>query len=173
MLKIIALVNIFFMYNFLFINDEFVICLSLLTVFAFLLISLKKYVIHLFFYIFDNVYFYFYILLNTNKHIYEYLMSKYMYVYFLVSYNQIDLFLTFVNIVYINKIKDINAARYIKKIKIIYMYANVILFTLKYLNNIVLNNNLLKNYKIINNTYNFLITYNYKNRTKNFINFIC
>ena len=43
------------MYNYLFLNDEFAIMFSLLIVFSFLLVTLKKYIINMFFHIFDNI----------------------------------------------------------------------------------------------------------------------
>ena len=173
MLEFISLINILFMCNYLFLNDEFAICISMLIVFGFLLVSLRKYIIHLFFYIFDNIYYYFYILLNTNKHIYEYLLSKYSYILSLINFNQVDLFLVFSNIVYVKKIKDLVVSKYIKKIKILFLYTNISLFLLKYLNNITLKKNISKIYSMWNNSYVYIFSYNYKSRTKNNSNFIC
>lgn len=148
MLEFVGLINILFMFNFLFLNDEFTIMICLLIVFAFLLVSLKKYIIHLFFYIFDNVYFYFFILLNTNMNIYEYLMKKYIYILCLISYNQINILLAFSNIALKKKVKENLVFKYIKKIKILLTYINITLYVLKYLNNILLNTNILKNYLV-------------------------
>lgn len=148
MLKFIGLLNLLFMYNFLFLNDEFTIMICLLIVFAFLLVSLRKYIIHLFFYIFDNIYYYFYILLNTNMNIYQYLMKKYIYILSIVSYNQINILLVFSNIALKKKVKENIVLKYIKKIKILSTYMNITLYILKYLNNVLLNTNILKNYLI-------------------------
>lgn len=148
MLTFLGLINLLFMYNFLFLNDEFTIMICLLIVFAFLLASLKKYVIHLFFYIFDNVYYYFFILLNTNMNIYQYLMKKYLYVLSIVSYNQINILLVFSNIALKKKVKENLVLKFIKKIKTLSTYVNITLYVLKYLNNILLNTNILKNFSI-------------------------
>jgi len=43
MLEFISLINILFMYNYLFLNDEFAICISLIIVFSFLLLCLIFY----------------------------------------------------------------------------------------------------------------------------------
>ena len=145
MLAFLGLVNILFMYNFLFLNDEFTIMICLLIVFGFLLASLKKYIIHFFFYIFDNIYYYFYILLNTNMNIYKYLMKKYIYILCIISYNQINILLVFSNIALKKKVKENLVFKYIKKIKTLLTYINITLYILKYLNNILFNNNILKN----------------------------
>ena len=173
MLTFLGLINLLFMYNFLFLNDEFTIMICLLIVFAFLLASLKKYVIHLFFYIFDNVYYYFFILLNTNMNIYQYLMKKYLYVLSIVSYNQINILLVFSNIALKKKVKENLVLKFIKKIKTLSTYVNITLYVLKYLNNILLNTNILKNFSIWKNTYTYYYIYNIKNRLKNKNNFIC
>lgn len=173
MFNFISLINILFMCNYLFINDEFAICVSLLIVFSFLLLSLKKYIIHLFFFIFDNIYFYFYILLKTNIHIYEYLLLKYKYTLLIINYNQIDLFLLISNIVYKKKIKEIILQKQIKKINILYIFTNITIFILKTLNNVTLKENILKYFKKFINLYFYIFLYNYTNRTKNTINFIC
>lgn len=173
MLKFIGLLNLLFMYNFLFLNDEFTIMICLLIVFAFLLVSLRKYIIHLFFYIFDNIYYYFYILLNTNMNIYQYLMKKYIYILSIVSYNQINILLVFSNIALKKKVKENIVLKYIKKIKILSTYMNITLYILKYLNNVLLNTNILKNYLIWKNTYTYYYIYNIINRLRNKNNFIC
>lgn len=173
MLEFLSLINILFMCNYLFLNDEFTICVCMLIVFTFLLISLRKYIIHLFFYIFDNIYFYFYILLNTNKNIYEYLVNKYSYILSLINFNQIDLFLVFSNVVYVKRIKDLIVSKYIKKIKILFLYANITLFVLKYLNNVTLKKNISKIYSTLSNSYIYIFTYNYKIKNRNVLSFIC
>jgi len=173
MLTFIGLINLLFMYNFLFLNDEFTIMVCLLIVFAFLLASLKKYIIHLFFYIFDNVYYYFYILLNTNMNIYQYLMKKYIYILCVISYNQINILLVFSNLALKKKVKENLVFKYIKKIKTLLTYMNITLYVLKYLNNVLLNTNILKNYLIWKNTYTYYYIYNIKNRLNSRLNFIC
>jgi hypothetical protein len=161
------------MYNYLFLNDEFAIMVCLLIVFSFLLVSLKKYVINLFFHIFDNVYFYFFILLNTNMHIYEYLLKKYIYIACAINFNQINLLLIFSNLILKKKIKENLVLKYIKKIRILFTFSSLTFSVLKYLNNILLNVNIVKNFTVLKNSYRYINFYSYKNRLKNNINFIC
>jgi hypothetical protein len=161
------------MYNYLFLNDEFAIMISLLLVFSFLLLLLKKYVMNLFFYIFDNVYYFFYILLNINKYIYNYLLNKYIYIYLINNYNQINLFLIYSNIIFNKKIKDNIITKYIKKINSLVFFINITFNVLKFLNNIILNLNEIKKFNILKDTYIYIYLYSLKNGTKFNLNFIC
>jgi len=160
MLKFLSLINLLFMYNYLFLNDEFAIMVSLLIVFSFLLITLKKYVINMFFHIFDNVYFYFFILLNINLYLYITILKKYTYIYYSLNYNQINLFLIFNNLIFIKKIKDNIILKQIKKIKIIYGYIYITFNLLKYLNNILIKNKEKKLYKIYQIVNKYIYLYN-------------
>ena len=73
MLKFISLINLLFMYNYLFLNDEFVIAINLILVYIFLYFVLKNTSLKNFFFYFDliyyNIYIYLFILkiLNFNK----------------------------------------------------------------------------------------------------------
>jgi hypothetical protein len=161
------------MYNYLFLNDEFAIMVCLLLVFSFLLIFLKKYIINFFFHIFDNVYFYFFVLLNINMHIYEYLLKKYIYISCAIGFNQVNLLLIFSNIILKKKIKENIVLKYIKKIKVLLVLTNIIFNVLKYLNNILLNVNITKEFNILKNSYIYINFYSLKNKVRNSINFIC
>lgn len=172
MLKFLSLINLLFMYNYLFLNDEFAIMFSLLIVFSFLLVTLKKYIINMFFHIFDNIYFYFFILLNTNLYLYLTIFKKYIYLYYSINFNQINIFLTFNNIIFTKKIKDNIIFKQIKKIKIIYGYIFIIFNLLKYLNNILINNRDNKLYKIYQNVNKYIYIYN-NNKFVNNKKYIC
>lgn len=149
MLSFISLINLLFMYNYLFLNDEFAIMVCLLLVFGFLLISLKKYIINVFFYIFDNIYYYFFILLNINVHVYEYLLKKNIYIYYAFTYNKINLLLFSSNLILKKKIKENIIIKYIDKIKILFNHSTIIFNMLNFLNSIVLNINIVKHFNII------------------------
>lgn len=171
MLKFLSLINLLFMYNYLFLNDEFAIMVSLLIVFSFLLITLKKYIINMFFHIFDNVYFYFFILLNINLYLYITILKKYTYLFYSLNYNQINLFLIFNNLIFVKKIKDNIILKQIKKIKIIYGYIYIVFNLLKYLSNILIKNREIKLYKIYNIVNKYIYIYNNNKFIKN--KYIC
>lgn len=171
MLKFLSLINLLFMYNYLFLNDEFAIMVSLLIVFSFLLITLKKYIINMFFHIFDNVYFYFFILLNINLYLYITILKKYTYLFYSLNYNQINLFLIFNNLIFVKKIKDNIILKQIKKIKIIYGYIYIVFNLLKYLSNILIKNKEIKLYKIYNIVNKYIYIYNNNKFIKN--KYIC
>jgi len=161
------------MYNYLFLNDEFAIMVCLLIVFSFLLISLRKYIMNIFFHIFDNIYFYFFILLNINVNIYKYLLKKNIYILCTLAYNQVNLLLIYSNLILRKKIKENIILIYIKRIKILFNYSNIIFNILKIINNIILNINYIKNFNIFRNSFLFINIYCFKNRLNNKLNFIC
>src|SRR5687768_2415591 len=100
MLKFIIIINLLFAQNYLFLNDEFAIMVSLLLVFLFLLLTLKKYIINMFFYIFDNIYYYFFVLLNINMYVYNLILKKIIYIICLINYNQKNIIYIYSNIIF-------------------------------------------------------------------------
>ena len=81
--------------------------------------------------------------------------------------------LIFSNIILKNKIKENIVIKYIKKIKIIFVFTNIIFNVLKYLNNILLNINITKNFYVLKNSYIYINIYSLKNKVRNSTNFIC
>jgi hypothetical protein len=82
-LKLIIIINILFNSGYLFLNDEFMICISLIIVFSFLIFMLRKYILYVFYFIFENIYFYFY---SLNFLI---IIQKLNVINFISSYNDI------------------------------------------------------------------------------------
>jgi hypothetical protein len=171
MLKFIIIINLLFAQNYLFLNDEFAIMVSLLLVFLFLLLTLKKYIINMFFYIFDNIYYYFFVLLNINMYVYNLILKKIIYIICLINYNQKNIIYIYSNIIFIKKCKELIVKKYINKISLIYTKFILIFKILKNFKQIILNLKEVKTYNLYKNLYNFIFIYFLKN--KKHINYIC
>lgn len=124
------LINVYFNYYLLFLNDEFVIAISLILVYTFLYFVLKNTSLKNFFFYFDLIYYYIYIYLFILKilNFYKKEYNKILNINLLNSIKNKLLILKYIYIKYINIIKLIQ----IKKNIFIYI-TNILYYIYKYI----------------------------------------
>lgn len=168
------LINILFMYNYLFLNDEFLIFISLLIVFIFLFYMLRKNVLYIFFFIIDNIYYYFFTLLFINFNINLYILDYISYIKLSIRYIVVSSFLTIINIICIKKIINFNTSKYMKKINEIFLFFSYISKIILVLGKLILlkkSVNLLKG-NILNLLKPSIYFLTAKNNEKEYINYV-